>query len=397
MENEDYDIVVSGGGLAGLSACAVFAHSGFAVCCVDPALSLDTDNHIKDDTRTTAILHPGQKLLEDAEVWKRMAPHAAPLNTMRIVDISGPTSLMRDFNSTDVSEHPFGWNVPNRVLRQELIAHLSELANVDLRTNVAVSHIQTRETEARIKLSNGSRLRTRLVVAADGRDSVLRTQAGISVQTTRFGQKALAFAVTHEIPHNNISTEIHLSGGPFTLVPLPDLEAQPCSAVVWMDDGTETMRRYALDPAAFETEMTARSGNILGPLKLVNTRTVWPIIAQIAQRFSAERLALVAEAAHVVPPIGAQGLNMSLKDIQVLHNLMATKPEDIGDADMLQRYHRMRWPDVQARVTGVTMLNKTSQLNLPLTQRIRAAGIGMLHDIAPLRKTAMKLGLGAQD
>ncbi|CAN0586972.1 unnamed protein product, partial [Ectocarpus sp. 12 AP-2014] len=196
-----------------------------------------------------------------------------------------------------------------------------------------------------------------MVVAADGRNSPMRQAAGIGVKTTRFGQKALAFAVTHPIPHCNVSTEIHRTGGPFTLVPLPDLDGQPCSAVVWMEDGPKSERLYTLDQSAFEEEMTARSCALFGPLKLATRRTIWPIIAQEADRLTSQRLALIAEAAHVVPPIGAQGLNMSLKDLTVLRDLAMDRPEGLGDRQMLDAYHRTRIADIRARVAGIAALN----------------------------------------
>ena len=150
------------------------------------------------------------------------------------------------------------------------------------------------------------------------------------MRTFRYGQKALTFAVTHPLPHQNISTEIHRSGGPFTLVPLPDRDGLPSSAVVWMERGPEVARLMALDAPEFEAAANARSCQILGPLTLAGRRLVWPMIAQIADRMAGERLALMAEAAHVVPPIGAQGLNMSLADLAALLDLAQT--HDLGSA-----------------------------------------------------------------
>ena len=191
-----------------------------------------------------------------------------------------------------------------------------------------------------MRLSDETRLRARLVIAADGRTSPVREAAKIPVKTTRYGQKALAFAVTHPIPHDNVSTEIHRSGGPFTLVPLPDYNGLPSSAVVWMERGAEVKRLAALETPEFEAEMTARSCALFGPLTLASRRTTWPIISQVAERMYGERIALVAEAAHVVPPIGAQGLNMSLGDMRVLLELAQANPAKLGDRDMLETYDR---------------------------------------------------------
>ena len=158
----------------------------------------------------------------------------------------------------------------------------------------------------------------KLVVAADGRDSTLRRLAGIGCRRWGYGQKALVFAVTHPDPHGGVSTEIHRTGGPLTLVPMPDHDGRPCSSVVWMVPGPRANALAALDDAGLGAELTAETMGLFGPLRIVSPRAVWPIVAQLAHRLVAQRLALIAEAAHVVPPIGAQGLNMSLADIETL-------------------------------------------------------------------------------
>ncbi|WP_417208011.1 UbiH/UbiF family hydroxylase [Antarctobacter sp.] len=395
----DYDIVISGGGIAGLTATAAFASAGFSTLCVDPTPPVTTRDGDGADLRTTAFLQPAQAFLEEIGLWPRLADHAMPLQVMRIVDAGGPVAeprVTKDFDSTDISGKPFGWNLPNWLLRREMATRLGELAKVDFRTGTATTALFTREGEARVTLSDGSKLRTRLVVAADGRGSPMRQAAGIGVKTTRFGQKALAFAVTHPIPHCNVSTEVHRTGGPFTLVPLPDLDGQPCSAVVWMEDGPKAERLYALDQTAFEAEMSARSCTLFGPLKLASRRTIWPIIAQEAERLTSQRLALIAEAAHVVPPIGAQGLNMSLKDLTALRDLAMDRPEGLGDRQMLDAYHRARIADIRARVAGITALNRISQLSTEPLRDIRAKGLDALYSLKPVRTSLMRLGLGAR-
>jgi 2-octaprenyl-6-methoxyphenol hydroxylase len=349
------------------------------------------------DLRTTAFLQPARALLHDAGLWDRLAPHAAALEVMRIVDAGGPEPeprLVKDFVASEISEEPFGWNLPNWLLRREMVARLGELAQVSFRPGVGTQAVLTREGEALVTLSDGSRIAARLLIAADGRDSPVREALGIPVHTTRYGQKALAFAVTHPAPHGNVSTEVHRSGGPFTLVPLPDRDGRPCSAVVWMERGPEVLRLAALPVAAFEAEMTARSAGLYGALTLVTRRSVWPIISQIAARFDGERTALIAEAAHVVPPIGAQGLNMSLADLGCLLDLVRAAPEGLGDRAMLADYQRRRWPEVKARVTGIDLLNRASMLGAPGLRDLRAGALNALYSLAPVRRTLMKAGLG---
>jgi 2-octaprenyl-6-methoxyphenol hydroxylase len=393
---QNVDILVSGGGLAGLSAAAVFGGMGLRVLVVDPAPKSDEAWGPTSDLRTTAILQPGADLLEAAGVWGRMLPHAMPLRVMRIVDAGGPepqARALRDFDSADLSDRPFGWNLPNAVILRELRGHIAGLRGVDYRPGTGTAGVLTRDAEARVTLTDGSRVSARLLVAADGRDSPVRRALGIAVTTLRYGQTALVFAVTHPVPHDNVSTEVHRSGGPFTLVPLPDVRGRPASAVVWMERAGEAARLAALEDETFAALASERSAHVLGPLALASRRQAWPVIGQVAHRLSAQRVALVAEAAHVVPPIGAQGLNMSLADIGTLAGLAGGG--DPGGAAMLDAYHRMRHPDVLARVMGIDLLNRASMGGAPVWRDMRGQVLRMMHDAVPVRRALMRLGLGA--
>ena len=391
------DILISGGGVAGLTAAAAFGAAGFKVICVDPAPPVTARDAEGADLRTTAILQPGRALMETAGLWDHLAPHAMPLQVMRIVDAGGPEGdarVIRDFDASDISDQPFGWNLPNWLLRREMVTRLSELDNVDFRPGCGTKSLVTRTEEARVGLTDGTQIRARLVVAADGRNSPMRQAAGIDVHTKRYGQTAVVFAVTHPIAHMNVSTEVHRSGGPFTLVPLPDHEGMPSSAVVWMETGDRARALMDLDIEAFEAAATDRSAGLLGPLRLVTKRQAWPIISQTAGRMTDQRLALMAEAAHVIPPIGAQGLNMSLADLQCLLDLANAAPDRLGDRAMLDSYARKRHADIRLRVTGVDLLNRTSMLPFQPLKDLRARGIATLYDISPIRRGLMQLGLG---
>ncbi len=391
------DILISGGGVAGLVAAAAFGTAGFSVICVDPAPPVTSATDDGADLRSTAFLQPSIPVLAQAGLWARLEPFAAALQIMRIIDAGGEVAeprLIKDFDAADVSDKPFGWNLPNWLLRREMVAHLASLPGVDFRPGVGTAGVLTRASEALVTLTDGSRVSARLLIAADGRTSPVRQALGIPVKTTRYGQKALAFAVTHPVPHQNISTEIHRTGGPFTLVPLPDRDGLPASAVVWMDHGPEVARRAALPQPAFEAEMTARSCHILGPLTLASKRSVWPIISQMADRMAGERTALIAEAAHVMPPIGAQGLNMSLADIGTLLELAVANRGTLGDAVMLDAYHNRRHWQMQARVAGIDALNRASMLGAPALRDLRAGALEALYAVTPVRKTLMRAGLG---
>ncbi|MFP5479914.1 MAG: UbiH/UbiF family hydroxylase [Alphaproteobacteria bacterium] len=397
MMRETTDILISGGGVAGLTAACALGSAGFRVICVDPTPPVTEAADAGADLRTTAFLQPSRQVLEGAGLWARLAPHAAPLQVMRIIDAGGETTearLTKDFDAADISDAPFGWNLPNWLLRREMLGRIAELPNVSLRIGTGFARLLTRETEALVTLTDGSQVSARLVIGADGRDSPVREALGIAARTFRYGQKALAFAVTHPLPHSNVSTEVHRSGGPFTLVPLPDREGQPASAVVWMEHGDEVARLASLPVPEFEAEMTARSSGVLGPLTLVSRRSVWPIISRIADRMSGQRSILMAEAAHVVPPIGAQGLNMSLADLACLLDLAQQHREDPGVPAVTEAYHRRRHWEVQARVTGIDLLNRASMAGAQPLRDLRAKALDLLYSARPVRQTLMRAGLG---
>ena len=394
MQIQDSDILVSGGGIAGLITAAAFGSAGYSVTCVDPTPPVTEEGAQGSDLRTTAFLHPSISVLAAAGLWERLAPHATALQIMRIIDAGGKLSqarLTRDFDASEISDQPFGWNLPNWLLKREISARLAQLQNVRFLPGTGTASLLARDSEALVTLTDGSTVRARLVIGADGRNSAVRQALGIGTRTLRYGQKALAFAVTHERPHENVSTEIHRSGGPFTLVPLPDRDGKPSSAVVWMERGPETARLKALPREDFETALNVRSAGVLGHLTQATRLTEWPIISQIADRFTGPRTALIAEAAHVVPPIGAQGLNMSLADLRALIDLSAGDP---GSAASLAAYERRRRPEAMARLLGIDALNRTSMISARPLRDLRAAALGGLYAVAPIRRVMMRAGLG---
>lgn len=391
---QECDVLVSGGGIAGLIAASAFGAAGHSVICVDPAPPVTDESTQGADLRSTAFLHPSISVLAAAGLWDRLAPHATPLQVMRIVDAGGTqpqARLSRDFDAAEISDQPFGWNLPNWLLKREISARLASLQNVRFLPGTGTASLLARDAQALAVLTDGSRIRAKLVIGADGRNSPVRQALGIGTRTLRYGQKALAFAVTHALPHDNVSTEIHRSGGPFTLVPLPDRDGRPCSAVVWMERGPEIARLRALPPDNFGIELNRRSAGILGHLTQATRLTEWPIISQIADRFTGPRTALIAEAAHVVPPIGAQGLNMSLADLAALLDLSGDRP---GDPAGLASYERRRRPEALARLLAIDALNRTSMLAPRPLRDLRAAALGTLYAAPGIRKMLMRAGLG---
>lgn len=389
---DDFDILVVGGGVAGLTATAALAHGGWRVLCVDQA----PESAGASDTRTTAFLSPAVDLLRECGVWDKVAADIAPLTTMRLIDAGGAANEAReiaDFNADEVAPDTpgFGWNVPNTAMRAALCERIGEQKHATLRHEVGLETLTSRRDHMIVRLTDGAVLRPRLVIGADGRDSAVRQLAGIDARRWRFEQKALVFSVDHEAPHLGVSTEIHRTGGPFTLVPMPDRDGAHRSSIVWMENAGEADRLAALPEAAFIAEMNDRSLGVLGRLTNPTPRAPWPMMALIADRLTAPRVALIAEAAHVVPPIGAQGLNMSLGDIAALGDAVAGG--DPGRADALSAYQR-RWPELRARVSGIDALNRAAMATSQPVRDMRRAGLTLIATAAPLRRAAMRMGLG---
>jgi 2-octaprenyl-6-methoxyphenol hydroxylase len=398
---KEIDILVAGGGLAGLAAAARLASESFAVAVADRAAPppVDTDS-AGADLRTTALLHPAIETLRRAGAWAGMGEAAEALWVMRILDAGGRENRERqraDFEAAEMGDRPFGFNIPNTAARAALMDRLAELG-VPLHAPAALESLTLREDAAIARLGDGTMLRARLVIGADGRESAVRRLAGIKFRQWSYGQKALVFAVRHPRPHGGVSTEIHREGGPFTLVPMPDSDGWHMSSVVWMERSADAARLAGLADDAFEAMLNARSLDVLGHLEVVGRKAMWPIIGQLSERMAGTRVALMAEAVHVIPPIGAQGLNMSLADLEDLaERLVATRDRgaDIGSAAVLQGYHRRRWPETAARVAGVDALNRAALASWQPLRDLRRVGLAAVHTLPFARRMAMKIGMGA--
>ena len=305
-----------------------------------------------------------------------------------------PTSRRRSSE-----QDAFGYNLPNWLIRREMVARLTELPGAALRAGVRVERVTPRTDAALAALSDGTRVRAALVVAADGRDSAVREALGIGVRRWGYGQKAVVFAVSHERPHSDVSTEIHRSGGPFTLVPLADGTATRVGGGL---DGGGSAGGRARGDARGGVRRGAR-GARLRRRRRAPAGEPAPALADRRAgggRLDGPRTALVAEAAHVVPPIGAQGLNMSLADVATLLDLCRDARDrggDIGAPELLARYHRARHPDILLRMAGLDLLNRAAMAGARPLRDLRRAGLAALHGVGPVRRAAMRLGLGMRD
>ena len=390
------DIIVAGGGLAGLTAAAAFGKRGFDVVCCGQDESKGTADK---DNRVTAFLGPSCSVLGDAGLWDLIEGDATPLSVMCVADIpqdSAAALRAHAFRSEMINEHGFGYAVPNRRLAAALEQSLAAAPNVDLQRGNGVRCALPRLSDAVVTLEDGSRIRARLVVAADGRESVLRSQAGIGVRRFGLGQKALSFDVIHDRPHDNVTLEIHESGGPFTLVPIADIDGLPASSAVWMETGIRAEQLAGMGDAEFNQAMNDRSRGLRGRLSLAGQRRLWPVNCQLAVRFAADRLALIGEAAHAVPPIGAQGLNMTLADIAALLEFAGDNRSRLGANAMLRQFDRTRRPQAAVRAAGVMALNFASFASPALIRNLRRRGLAGIESAPAIRRRLMRMGMGQE-
>lgn len=399
MERREADIFISGGGIAGQIAAASFAARGFSVVMADPVPPVTEADLDGSDLRSTAFLQPARDLFRTCGLWDFLEPHSKPLDQLAVIDTVGWPPEVREhkaFRASDVSDEPFGWNLMNWVVRRELWSYLQEAEGITTLYGTGFKSLVNRTSEVIVALTDGSSVRAKLAIAADGKFSPLREAAGIGVKTTRYGQKSLAFTVTHDAPHDNISTEIYNEGGPFTIVPLPDIDGQHASAIVWMNKGPRSVELMNMPVPEFEDVMQLRSTNLLGRMRLKGRRSIWPIITQTADRLVEGRVAVVAEAAHALPPIGAQGLNTSLNDIAALLDAAALSPDDPGAAQVLSAFETARMPDITRRARVIDLFNRIAGSGEAGIQAARLLGLKAVHDIAPVRRKIMRVGLGPE-
>jgi len=386
------DILIAGGGLAGLIAAVALTQQGFDVTLIDPG---PRPTGACKDTRSTAYLRPARDLLGRIGLWDQLAPLATPLAQLRIIDTAGdPPHPVDSRNFLPEGSGPFGWNLPNDATRAALCQVLETAPNATLRFGTELTGLLARDASAHVTLGSEDRIEARLVIGADGHASTVRQACEIDVTTTRYGQKALAFEVTHDVPHGDISTEIYASGGAFTLVPLPDRDGRPSSAVVWMEDDPRALDLAARPTDAFSAAATARSTSALGNLRLHGERAIFPVISQRSKRLTARRVALIAEAAHVLPPIGAQGLNSSLADVAALVDLAASDPTALGSDKMLASYEHARSFDICARMAAIDAYNRVCRSGAGWVRRVRVEGLRCVHDLEPVRRAVIRAGLG---
>jgi 2-octaprenyl-6-methoxyphenol hydroxylase len=381
-----YDAAVVGGGPTGLAAAIALAQTGARTALIARRAPYA-------DNRTTALLGGSVDFLQGLEVWPRCKDEAAELRVMRLVDDTG--RLIRapevHFSCEEIGLDVFGYNIENRVLLSALEERAAAVPNLT-RFDDEAATISPEDEIVAISLASGGSLSARLVIGADGRQSLCREAAGIAVHRRELNQAALTFNVSHSRPHRNVSTEFHTPQGPCVFVPLPGDR----SSVVWVSAPKEAERLRALSDEELSQAAESQSHSILGRLNVEPGRHLFPLAIERPRQFAKARIALVGEAAHVLPPIGAQGLNMGLRDAadvaDAVRDALASG-EDPGAPAVLNRYASARRADVVSRTLAIDVANRSLLSAVLPMQSLRAAGLHLIGSFGPLRRLAMREGL----
>lgn len=381
------EVAVVGAGPAGLLAAIALAAAGIDTVLIGrPAPA---------DHRTTALMAGSVTALATLGIWRLCRHQAAALETLRIADATA--RLLRApearFTAAEIGLSAFAHNIENRHLLAAMEARAQALPT--LRRLSRNAQAVTTGQAARIALDDGRAIAAELIVGADGARSLCRAAAGIASRQQPYPQHALTYNIGHARPHRNISTEFHTERGPFTLVPLPDLR----SSVVCVVDPPEAEDLYALDDQALSRETELRSHFVLGKVSVEPGRGLFALAAETAETFGRSRIALVGEAAHRVPPIGAQGLNLGLRDAATIAEFVTeavAAGRDPGSDAVLARYDAMRAADVRGRTMAIDLLNRSLLSGFLPVQGARGLGLYLLNRIGPLRRAVMREGVAPQ-
>ena len=386
----DTDILVIGGGMVGLSFACAAAGAGIGVTVVE-RLTAEASLEGAFDGRVSAIAAGSARLLETLGIWQGTEGDRQPILDIRVSDTESP--LFLHYDHRDVGDQPFGHIVENRVLRRALFARAAQLSGLAFRAPAEVATLDRDQDRATATLVDGTIIRARLVVGADGKRSATRAAAGIAVTRRPYRQTAIVCTVAHQRPHEGIAQERFLAAGPFAILPLPGNR----SSLVWTERADLAPTLVALDDAAFLSELGDRFTDYLGALSLVGPRWHYPLELSWAARATETRLVLIGDAAHAIHPIAGQGLNLGLRDVATLAEIVVDAARlglDIGSAGGLGRYPGARRVDVLTMGLVTDGLNRLFANDIAPIRGIRDLGLAAVERAPPLKRLFMRHAMG---
>ena len=387
---ETHELAVVGGGLVGLSLGIACAQAGLDTLVVDredPAVTLAESY----DGRASAIAYGSQQILSGLGIWAKLASEAAPILEIRVADDNAP--LFLHYDHREVGDHPLGWIVENQVLRRALLARVRELPHLTHAAPKSVTGVERGASVALVRLAGGHAIRARLVAAADGKASPLRKAAGIRTIEWSYPQTGIVTTVRHEQPHRGVAVEHFLPAGPFAILPLTGNR----SSLVWTERADLAPRILAMSAADFADELRRRFGDFLGAVEPVGPRWSYPLAFLHAEHYAAERLALVGDAAHLIHPIAGQGLNLGLRDVAALAEVLVDARRlglDIGDGEVLRRYESWRRIDNWMLSAVTDSLNRLFSNAIPPLKLARDLGLAAVNQVPPLKRFFMRHAMG---
>ena len=392
----EVDVCIVGAGPVGGALACRLAAAGVATAIVDRA-ALPPMEHPDFDGRAYAIAVDSHRVLEEAGLWDRLPYPAGEIRDIRVSDGRvGRTAsrLFLHFDARDIGDQPFGWMVEARSLRMALNARLADLPDLHVFAP-AEARITRTQDGATVAIAGGPTLRARLVVAAEGRTSPLRREAGIPVTHLPYRQTGIVCAIGHEIPHDGTALEHFLPAGPFAQLPMAgNAQAPNLSAIVWTERTPAAERILRLEPAAFTHQLARRLGGHLGAIRLLGRRWSYPLAAMLVHRYTDTRLALVGDAAHGIHPIAGQGLNLGFRDVGCLADLIL-EGGDAGAPDLLRRYQAIRRPDNMMMLAATDALDRLFSNDHPVLRLARDLGIAAVHGMPRLKRMFMRRAMGA--
>jgi 2-octaprenyl-6-methoxyphenol hydroxylase len=400
--SEDVELLIAGGGLNGMVLGIACADAGLQVAVVDrqdPATMLGE----KFDGRTSAIAYGSKLVLEGIGVWPMLAAEAEPIREIRVADDDSPLFLHYDYRDLGGGA-PLGYIVENRVLRRALFERAEALPSFRLLAPRVVGTVTADDSGAVATLGDATRIHTRLVAAADGKDSPLRQAAGIRAVEWRYKQTGIVTTVAHERPHAGIAIEHFLPAGPFAILPMTDEPSKDAatsrrgrSSIVWTENAGLAPHLVKLPDVEFAAELAARFGDFLGAIEPVGPRWAYPLSLMQAERYTARRLALVGEAAHVIHPIAGQGLNVGIRDVAALAEAVIDARRlglDIGDDAVLERYQRWRRLDAVLLAGATDGLNRLFSNTVAPVKLARDLGLAAVNRMPSLKRLLMMHAMG---